>query len=597
MKGGLVALGLMVGLNAFGDTELSPRPDTAHQPQVALTQAEQDWLRAHPLVRWGADPDWPPFSSLDREGKVVGIDADITRLVAERVGLQIVFVRASSWAQVFEQAKAGEVDFLSATARSEERLESFLYSHGYGSFPVVIITREASPFLTVELNLHSMNLAEARDHVITTQLQKDFPTATFVLADTTEEALRLVARGKADASVVNLAVATRIVRLGGLTNLKISGVTHYEFPLRFAVRKDAPELVSILNKGLATITPPEAEAIYAANLVPDIAKARDWSVWRRRALYAIVIGVPLVAALLVWNYGLARQIRLRKAAESALREARDCVQQHANNLDARVKEVERLNHDLLLANQDLEAFSSSASHDLRAPLRRVNMSAGLICAETTNQLTEESRRWLENITEETKRMDQLIRDLLLFARLGRTELHKRSLDMKQLVNDTIQEFRPQFRDRDVVWSVGELGRIYGDPGLLHLAVANLIDNALKYTRRCPQARIKIDVVAEEPDRHERAFYIQDNGCGFDPEHAGALFTPFYRLHHGKDYEGTGIGLANVKKIIERHGGRIWFKSEQDKGATFYFCVAAEPSSSSSSSSSSETTHLARVSGS
>jgi len=541
-------------------------------------------------VRWGADPDWPPFSTLDREGKVVGIDADITRLVAERVGLRIVFVRASSWAQVFEQAKAGEVDFLSATARSPERLESFLYSHGYGSFPVVIITRENSPFLTAELSLHSMTMAEARDHVTTTQLQQDLPTAKFILTDTTEEALQLVARGKADGTVQNLAVATRIVRLGGLTNLKISGVTHYEFPLRFAVRKDAPELVSILNKGLATLTPHETEAIYAAHLVPDIAKARDWAAWRRRALYAIFIGATVVGALLLWNFGLARQIRLRKAAESALREARDCVQQHANNLAARVKEVERLNHDLLVANQDLEAFSSSASHDLRAPLRRVNMLAGLVCAETENRLTPESRQWLEKITEETKRMDQLIRDLLLFARLGRTELHKHSLDMKQLVNDAIQEFRPQFRDRDVVWSVGDLGRIYGDPGLLHLAVANLIDNALKYTRRCSQARIKIDVVAEDRD-HERAFYIQDNGCGFDPEHAGALFTPFYRLHHAKDYEGTGIGLANVKKIIERHGGRIWFESEPDKGATFYFCVAAEPFSSSST----ETERVARVS--
>src|SRR5262249_34591012 len=149
-----------------------------------------------------------------------------------------------------------------------------------------------------------------------------------------------------------------------------------------------------LNKGLATITPREAEAIAAAHLVPDIARARDWGVWRRRALYAVLIGVPLVGALLLWNRLLASQIQRRKAAESASREARDRVQQHANNLDLRVKEVERLNHDLHVANQDLEAFSSSASHDLRAPLRRVNMSAGLISAEKANQLTEESRRWL-----------------------------------------------------------------------------------------------------------------------------------------------------------------------------------------------------------
>src|SRR5262249_18450319 len=153
--------------------------------------------------------------------------------------------------------------------------------------------------------------------------------------------------------------------------------------------------------------------------------------------------------------------------------------QHARDLDLRVSEVERLNLDLQAANQDLDAFSSSASHDLRAPLRRVSAFAGFISTETENQLTTESRQWLKEITNQSRRMDQLIQDLLLFARLGRAELRKHSLDLKQLVNEAIEEFRPQFRERDVEWSVGELGRVDGDAGLLHLAVANLIDNALK----------------------------------------------------------------------------------------------------------------------
>jgi signal transduction histidine kinase len=542
--------------------------------KVRLTQAEQDWVKAHPHVRWGADPNWPPFSSFDRQGKLVGIDADITRLVAERVGLKLTFVQTASWSEVFEKAKAGEVEFLSATARSPERLELFNYSDDYGQFPVVVITRDTSPFI-LSLDLKSITAAQPRDHAITSRLQADYPMVRFVLTDTSEDALRLVARGKANATVVNLAVATRIVRLNGLTNLKISGVTRYTFPLHFAVRKDAPELLAILNKGLATLTPREEENIYAAHLTPDIGKARDWSVWRRRALYSLLIGVPLAGALIFWNRGLASQIRRRKAAEADLREARDRVQQHAHALDLRVKEVERLNLDLKSANEDLEAFSGSASHDLRAPLRRVHAFTELI-SETENQLTPDSRQWLANISDQTRRMDDLIRDLLHFARLGRAELHTDSVDLTRVVNAVVEDFRPQYSDRDVRWSVGELGRVSGDAGLLRLAVSNLIDNALKYSRRTPQTCIKIDVRPEQDGEEEKVFYIQDNGCGFDPASAGALFTPFKRLHHGKDYEGTGIGLANVKKIIQKHHGRIWFESQVGQGATFFFSLPIAP---------------------
>ena len=128
----------------------------------------------------------------------------------------------------------------------------------------------------------------------------------------------------------------------------------------------------------------------------------------------------------------------------------------------------------------------------------------------------------------------------------------------------------------MIWSVGALGRVYGDPGLLHQVVANLLDNALKYTRRSPQARIKIDRLPDESADHENVFYIQDNGCGFDPDEAGALFTPFHRLTHDEQYEGTGIGLANVKKIILKHRGRIWAKSRPGKGATFFFALPDAP---------------------
>jgi signal transduction histidine kinase len=546
---------------------LAAPPST--QTSVRLSPGEQEWVKAHPEVRWGSDPDWPPFCSIGKGGTLEGIDSDITRLVASRVGLTLTPVTGSSWSEVFEKAKSGEVDFLSAMAVTAERLKMFTYTHEYAAFPVVIVTREQSSFLTSSRAVETMSLAQQRSYVVTDQLEKDFPGTRLVLTDTVEEALNLVARGKADASFQNLAVATRTVRLNGLTNLKISGVSHYVFPLRFAVRKDAPELVSILNKGLATITPHEAESIYAAHLTPDIAMARDWGAWRRRTVWVLGIGAFVAGALLLWNRSLSQEISRRKTAEAELVRARDRLADHASELQE--------------ANEDLKAFSTSASHDLRAPLRRLNSFAGLISIQKENQLTEKSRRWLSDIGEESRRMDQLISDLLLFARLGRAPLHKKEVDMVALVRETIEQFRPQSEGRNVFWNIGNIGHAAGDKGLLRLVFANLIDNALKYTRNSARPAIVIDKVLNQdgPPNSEDVFCVSDNGCGFDPAEAGSLFNPFHRLHQAEQYEGTGIGLANVKRIITKHHGRVWFESRPNEGAKFFFSLPASNVTASS----------------
>lgn len=544
----------------------------AREATVPLTQAERAWLEAHPKIRWGPDPNWPPFSSFDRNGQLIGIDADITRLVAARVGLRLTVIRTASWSETLAKATNGEVDFLSGTARLPERVELFDFTEQYGSFPVVIITRNKAPFLTLLPALGSLTIAVARDDAVTLQLRRDFPTAHFILTDSSEQALQLVARRAADVTVQNLAVATRAIRLNGLTNLKISGITHYEFPIRFAVRKDAPELRSILDKGLASVTPAEQERIYAAHLTPDVAKARNWGMWRRWALYCALIGTAATGLVLAWNCWLARQIRRRKAAEAALREVRDALEEHAQQLDGRVRYTEKLNAELTVANQNLESFTASVSHDLRAPLRRVIGFAGFLKKAAEGLLTEEAESFVTAILKESTSMDRLIRDLLEFSRLGRTELHRQSVNMRQLIENVIDSFRPQLQHRSVIWRIGNLCNVFGDSNLLRYAMVNLIDNALKYTRHRAETRITIDITSRGVGRREPIFFVEDNGCGFDIQHAKRIFRPFQRLHTSAEYEGTGIGLANVQKIVQKHGGQIWFESEPDKGATFYFTL-------------------------
>lgn len=549
------------------------RADSANGAKVQLTPTEQAWLKNHPEVRWGADPDWPPFSNLNRSNQLIGIDADIVRLAATRVGLTMKPVIAKSWSEVFAKAKAGEVDFLSAIATTPERLAIFDYTEQYGVFPVIIITREDAPFLTPPANLQILKISEPRDNVITWRLQQDYPSAHILLTDTAEQAIKLVSLYKADATVQNLAVACRVIRVNGLTNLKIAGVTRYEFPHSMAVRKDMPELKAILDKGLATITQSEAEQIYAAHLTPDIAKARNWGLWRRLAIDSELIGGLIIGSVVFWNYCLVRQIRHRRTAETSLREARDRLEERTHELDTQIAEARRLNVELRVANEDLESFSTSVSHDLRSPLRRIGAFTELLKMESESRMSEEAAQWLTTIMKETTNMDQLIHDLLEFARLGRAELRKQPVRMRELAMKVIADFRGQTANRKVIWKIGELGEVDGDPNLLRYAFINLIDNALKYTRGRAEARITIDISTKMSDNETAVLFINDNGRGFDMCRAKKLFHPFERLHKDQDFEGTGMGLANVQRIIQRHGGRIWCESEPDKGTTFYFTLS------------------------
>lgn len=573
---GLTVIIQCLGVGVLPLSAAAALADPKSDVRVTLSDAERNWIGAHPQVRWGFDPNWPPFSSFDLDHRLVGIDADLTRLVAQRVGIQLSIVAGKSWADIYAKAKAGEVDFLSATAKTPERLGAFNYTRAYGAFPVVVITRSDAAFLTLMRDLGGVSIAASRDHVITDQLHRDLPTAHFILTDNAEEALKLVAHGQADATVQNLAVASRVVRLNGLTNLKISGMTQYEFPLRFAVRKDEPELVSILNKGLETVTANELETIYAGHLTPDIGKARDWAMWRRRAMYAVTSGTALTILLLLWNLGLKQQIRRRRAMEAELLRARSDLERRSHELGSRVKEVEALNAQMQAANHDLESFSISVSHDLRGPLRRMSSFAELLQKQAGVFLSKPHSEWLALVVRESKHMDVIIHDLLELARLGRRELRQQRVNLGKLVRSAIEDFRPHLGARRIIWNVGPLADVYGDPGLLRQAVANLLDNALKYTRHQHETLIEIDAQPVAQDRSQLTVFVKDNGTGFDMKEARKIFEPFQRLPQDEEYEGVGFGLANVTKIIEKHGGRIWCDAAPDQGATFYFTLPVEP---------------------
>lgn len=233
-------------------------------------------------------------------------------------------------------------------------------------------------------------------------------------------------------------------------------------------------------------------------------------------------------------------------------------------------ELAKQTTELEATNMELEAFAYSVSHDLRAPLRHMVGYTELLQKHASAILDERSRRYMLMILESAKRMGDLVDDLLAFSRIGRAETQKTMVSLEQLVKDTVSEVQQETDGRNIVWSIGALPQVYGDRAMLRLALVNLISNAVKFTSTRPQAEIEIGCTDGKDD--EVVVFIRDNGVGFEMKYVNKLFGVFQRLHRADEFEGTGIGLATVRRIIHRHGGSVWAEGLVDRGATFYFSV-------------------------
>jgi signal transduction histidine kinase len=263
----------------------------------------------------------------------------------------------------------------------------------------------------------------------------------------------------------------------------------------------------------------------------------------------------------------------RKLAEEALFKAAALQSETIRQLNADLEQrvIERTTQ-LEAANRELEAFSYSVSHDLRTPLRAIDGFSQVVLKQFGPQLPEDGRRYLQTIRAGAQKMGALIDDLLAFARLNRQELTKRSFDTGKLVRNALEELGSPWPERKVEVRLGELPASSGDPALLKQVWLNLLSNALKYTRKRESAVLEIGCIKTHGVDE---FFVRDNGSGFDMRYADKLFGVFQRYHRAEDYEGTGVGLAIVQRIIHRHGGRIWADAAVDKGATFCFTLEKE----------------------
>jgi len=324
----------------------------------------------------------------------------------------------------------------------------------------------------------------------------------------------------------------------------------------------------LIGRGVEQLIPPRFRSAHPAHVrrffvtphARPMSKGRDLSGLRRDGSeFPVEISLsPLETEEGVLVSASIRDITTRKQSENEIRRLNHTLEERAKELAA--------------ANKELEAFTYTAAHDLRAPLRHMHGYSTFLKESWYGRLDEEGRHFLDRIMTSTQGMAMLLDDLLNFSRLGRVEMQKHEVKMADLVARIRGDLEASEPDaRRVKWEVGKLPEVEGDLSLLHQVLVNLISNAVKYSRKVSEPRVLIGSQYDDDDEMFTVF-VRDNGAGFDMEYKNKLFQVFQRLHRSKDFEGTGIGLAIVRRIVERHGGRVWAEGAVGQGATFYFSL-------------------------
>jgi PAS domain S-box-containing protein len=328
-------------------------------------------------------------------------------------------------------------------------------------------------------------------------------------------------------------------RYGWRRDEALGKVTHTLLQTRF------PESIAAINRQILLTDRWEGELVHTTRDGSSIIVATRWALQRddRRQPIAII--------------ETNNDITVRKSREDEVRKLNQELASRAAELEA--------------SNKELESFAYSVSHDLRAPLRHVAGYSELLQRHASSLFDEKSHRYIQTIVESSQRMGNLIDDLLSFSRIGRAETKRTQVSLEQLVTEAVAEVSQDASGRDIAWKIGALPVCYGDRAMLKLVVGNLVSNAVKFTRMQPLATIEIGCVDASQDDVE--IFVRDNGAGFDMQYANKLFGVFQRLHRAEEFEGTGIGLATVQRIVNRHGGRVRAEGAVDQGATFYFSLS------------------------
>ena len=534
--------------------------DDTTKPMIELTQEEQAFIQEHPVIRLGVDPNFVPYEFFDTDGVYKGIAADYIALISAKTGLTMQAQEGLTWTEAYEKAVRGELDVLPCVAQTAERERYFLFSDTYFTFQRAVFINEETKDLNEFKDLYGKTVAvqmNSSHHSYLTQ----FPEIKLSLYPTVEAGLRAVSKGTELAFIGNMATSSYLARENGITNLKYFTIDPAagdpSQTLHFAVRKDWPELVSILNKAIASITKEERTAIN--NKWVDVEGTLDY----RDVLRGVGVGVGILAIVVVvsylWIIRLRKEVAKRKKAQEELLLAKEEAEQ---------------------ANQVKSLFLARMSHEIRTPL---NAIMGMAYLMKKTDLTATQNSYLDKLAQAARTMLGTINDILDFSKIeaGKITIERISFDLDKLLQKIINIESVKVEEQGIELLLEKDPALpsyfFGDPLRLEQILLNLVNNAVKFTEH-GQVKVVVRPVEGQEEAPRVEFIVSDTGIGMNQEQLEHLFVAFDQGDSsiGRRFGGSGLGLSIVKSLVELMNGEITVTSEPNVGSVFTVRLTLDP---------------------
>ena len=498
-------------------------------------------------IIFGIDENYPPHEFVDN-GVAKGFNVDIIRAIAKDMN-ESVEIRPMVWDEAMEALKNGSIDAL-CMAENEERRQYFDFSRPILTIKLAIFVRKEITGIDDIYALENHSVAVERGDIAEEYLLSHNINAYILEADSQEEAMKLLVNGEALAFFGNYYTGVYIIQKYGYSHIKVIG-EEVEIGNRvIAVAKGNDELLDRINQSILSI---REKGIYDRIYkkwygVSLYGRERyEFPRWLLNAILIITSFIAFViAAIVVWNR------RLQEKVEERTKELREYQKNLEEMVEKRTEEVKFLSHRL--------------AHDLKAPLRSIKTFASLFMSEYGNNIPEEGRDMIRRIENASKRMERMMEKLMDYGKMEERYIRKKRINMKSLLSEILEEMRDEIMKRNAEIVIESLPSVYGDREILKEVMQNLISNAIKFVPS--ERKPKVRIYGRKLDGRAR-IYVEDNGIGIPKAKQKEIFDLFTRLHGREEYEGTGIGLAIVKKGVEKMNGRVGVKSEEKKGSTFW----------------------------
>lgn len=522
---------------------------------IGLTPEEKTWISANRVIDVSIDPNQAPLEFLDDEGNISGVTGAYLKLIGDKIGIEFRNGGAENWQQALEKIKNGETQLITFASVTEERKEFLTFTDTYVDVVHMVFARENGEIYGNLDSLSGRKVSQVIGDAINDSIERDYPNIEVVGAATSADALRMVALGEVDAFVGSIPNVTNIVNTEGLTNITVVGDTPYRAENAFGIRKDLPLLASAMQKALRSVSAEEKAEISRTWIGFQSETEINYTlVWQ-----VLFIGLVIVVLILIWNYGLRREVERRKEIERELIKS-----QHVARLAQ--SEAEQ-------ANQAKSAFLANMSHEIRTPLNAIiGFSEAMLSGVGGDVKSDRHKEYLTDIKNSGEHLSTVIKDILDLSKIeaGKWHIEENTFNFEKSIKEVFTMLSPQAEAKNIKLTYDAEDKISsatvnGDESAIKRIFINLISNSIKFTGT--DGHVKCNVSANR--NGNIVVDIKDNGIGIPSDRIDKVLNPFEQVHADSDLneEGTGLGLSIVQKIIELHNGKFKLESEYGLGTT------------------------------